>query len=131
MFDFIVFIFFVVSIVLLSIDNARLKVKYASLVRKTLESHLAHNLALEKATSEADIDKEAFIKFLSQSRDSAFQYIEDVQLEVKKFIDTVEPDINHFDRYGEGFWSPLTPTMKKISESIKELKKVLPKDSNA
>ena len=113
MFDFIVFILFVVSIVLLTIENARLKVKYASLVRKTLESHLAHNLVIEQAKKAEDVDKEAFIKFLSESRDSAFQYIEDVQKQVKEFIDEVNLDSNNLD------------------QSIKKLKTVLPRDENA
>ena len=44
-----------------------------------------------------DIHKENFIKFLSDSRDWAFGYIEDVQKGLEHFISKIEPDINYFN----------------------------------
>lgn len=77
-----------------------------------------------------DIHKENFIKFLSDSRDWAFEYIEDVQSGLDKFINDIEPEINYFDEYGVvGSAYPHYYSMKKISESYKELKKLLPEDS--
>ena len=51
--------------------------------------------------NDSDIHKENFIKFLSDSRDWAFLYIEDVQKALDKFITEVEPEILYFDQYGE------------------------------
>lgn len=79
-----------------------------------------------------DIHKENFIKFLSDSREWAFDYIENVQQGIGKFVDEVDPIIKHFDEYGivvEG--SPHHDSMVKISKEIKELKKLLPQDDNA
>lgn len=39
---------------------------------------------------------DGFIKFLSESRDSAFKYIEDVQLEIKAFMKEVGPVVEAY-----------------------------------
>ena len=80
--------------------------------------------------SEENIHKENFIKFLSESRDWAYEYIENVQSGLNKFVLDVGPEIDYFDEYGEvGSAYPHYFSMKKISESYKELKQLLPKDS--
>lgn len=74
-----------------------------------------------------DIHNENFIKFLSDSRNWAFQYIEDVQLGLKTFIETVEEDINYFDQYGEaGPTGPNADSLKIISAAYKDLIKLVP-----
>jgi hypothetical protein len=77
--------------------------------------------------SDSDVHKENFIKFLSDSRDWAYVYIEDVQKGLEKFINEVEPEIAYFDEYGlVGEAYPHYHSMKKISQEYKELKKLLP-----
>lgn len=79
------------------------------------------------------IHKENFIKFLSDSRDWAFTYIEDVQDGLEKFIQEVEPHIEYYDQYGiviEGMIPPHDSALKTISKEFKELKKLLPQESN-
>jgi hypothetical protein len=78
--------------------------------------------------NDSDIHKENFIKFLSDSRDWAFAYIEDVQQALDKFITDVEPEIVYFEKYG-AILSEQRPdyiSLKKISEAFKELKSVMP-----
>jgi hypothetical protein len=78
--------------------------------------------------NDSDIHKENFIKFLSDSRDWAFAYIEDVQQALDKFITEVEPEIVYFEKYG-AILSEQRPdyiSLKKISEAFKELKSVMP-----
>jgi hypothetical protein len=77
--------------------------------------------------SDSDVHKENFIKFLSDSRDWAYIYIEDVQKGITKFVNEVEPEIAYFDEYGlVGEAYPHYHSMKKISTEYKELKKLLP-----
>lgn len=72
---------------------------------------------------------EAFLKFVSDSRDWAYQYIDDVQASLNKFISDIEPEIVYFDEYGiVGSSFPHYHSMKKISGAYKELKKLLPED---
>jgi len=75
-----------------------------------------------------DIHKENFIKFLSDSRDWAYEYIEDVQSGLNKFVSSVDADIAYFDEYGDvlSVERPDYAAMKNISVAYKELKKLLP-----
>ena len=81
-------------------------------------------------SSGEDIHKENFIKFLSDSRDWAFTYIEDVQKSLEKFISSIETEIIHFDEYSSTYKKTnYDGFMKKISEEYKELKKLMPIES--
>jgi hypothetical protein len=74
---------------------------------------------------------EDFLKFVSDSRDWAYQYIEDVQTSIDKFITDVEPEILYFDTYGDLMAAePNYNSMKKISASYKELRKLLPEQED-
>ena len=100
------------------------------------------NKALEELTSQiknsmgmsADsVHKENFIKFLSDSRDWAYQYIEDVQNGLQKFIKEISPQLEYYNKYGsviEGIIPSHDFTIKKISKEIEQLKKFLPESSN-
>ena len=82
---------------------------------------------VKQQESDSDVHKENFIKFLSDSRDWAYLYIEDVQKGLTKFVNEIEPEIAYFDEYGlVGEAYPHYHSMKKISKEYKELKKLLP-----
>ena len=83
-----------------------------------------------KEDSDESIHKENFIKFLSDSRDWAFSYIESVQKGLTKFVGDVDADVSHFDKYGDALSMsrPDYPSMKNISKAYKELKTLLPED---
>ena len=91
------------------------------------------DLKEEAYKTDDDIHKENFIKFLSDSREWAFGYIEDVQTGLKKFIEEVEPQLEYYNQYGvvvEGMVPPHDFALKKISKEFEELKKLLPEDTN-
>jgi hypothetical protein len=76
-----------------------------------------------------DVHKESFIKFLSDSRDWAFEYIETVQKGLTTFVEKVDKDIERFDKYGDSVaMQPNYDSLKNISEAYKELKTLLPED---
>ena len=82
-----------------------------------------------KDEKDNDVHKENFIKFLSDSRDWAYEYIEDVQKALVLFVSEIEPEIAYFDEYGlVGDAYPHYHSMKKISAEYKELKKLLPSE---
>lgn len=94
---------------------------------KTLEEFIATNNVEFK--NDSDIHKENFIKFLSDSRDWAFGYIEEVQLGLTKFVNDIEPEINYFREYGDIIaMEPNYNSLKKITEAYDELTKLLPKE---
>ena len=90
----------------------------------------AESIKANQELTDNDIHRENFIKFLSDSRDWAFTYIEDVQKGLTKFVEEVDPTISYFDDFSsiqEG--NPLNVGMKKISSAYKDLKKFLPSES--
>ena len=94
---------------------------------KTLEEFIATNNVEFK--NDSDIHKENFIKFLSDSRDWAFAYIEEVQRGLTKFVDDVEPEISYFKEYGDlTSMKPNYYSLKRITEAYEELTKLLPKE---
>jgi alpha-L-fucosidase len=95
----------------------------------TMREAFETNLQSPVTKEEQDIHKENFIKFLSDSRDWAFEYIEDVQKQLENFIRDIEPEIMYFDEYGVvGDAYPHYHSMKKISSAYKDLKKLLPEE---
>ncbi len=124
---------FAASYILVLKQSIKLKRDVSKLfIEKTL---LQEYVDLNKSTktkeeSDDSIHKENFIKFLSDSRLWAFEYIESVQKGLTRFINDVDADISHFDEYGEALSMsrPDYPSMKNISKAYKELKILLPED---
>jgi hypothetical protein len=94
----IFFVLFIISffvcmyaVVMLKRENLRLQKE----VSQGILDLLAMRGELEKIAKNSDHKKieetEGFLKFVSQSRDWAFQYIERVQIAIKNFQDTFHP----------------------------------------
>ncbi len=97
-----------------------------------LEEAYENYSTIRGSMNESDVHTQNFIKFLSDSRDWAFQYIEEVQNGLQKFVEEVEPQINHYNRYGaaiEGTMPPYDIALKKISKEMEDLKKFLPEET--
>jgi hypothetical protein len=82
-----------------------------------------------KIDSASDPVKEDFLKFVSDSREWAFEYIEEVQLALNDFKSKVGPKVEYFDKFGDVISNqrPDYQAMKTISDAYKELIIVLPK----
>lgn len=101
------------------------------IIEKTLETLLMQQLTKETNKTDKDQANEDFLKFISDSRDWAYQYIEEVQTALKSFIDEAGPQIEYYDKYGaavDGMVAPHDFALKKISMAYKELKKLLPEE---
>ena len=114
-----------------------LMAKKSSKLAKELSTLYIDNLALKKfIDSEADkkltnqdIHNENFVKFLSDSRELAYAYIEDFQAGLNDFVSSVEPEINYFKEHGDLIsMSPNYYSLKKIVEEYDKLKKLLPEE---
>jgi hypothetical protein len=129
MIDLAIFTVCLGIIISLLFENYKLKKKYINSLSELIESNLTNKIITDFAASKnVDPEKEAFTKFLEQSRDWAFQYIEDVQTGINNFIEVAGPSIDYFDKYGDAIWTPLTEGMEKVSLAYKDLKKLIPED---
>jgi hypothetical protein len=133
--DFIAFVFFVVLVVSLTISVINLKVKNRRLAKELLQSTLDHNIALTllaeelKKREDVSIEKtDGFLKFISESRDLAFEYIEKVQDSLFKFKNDVDPEIKYMLTYGTATGDSLSlKSFKKIEKAYSKLmSEVLP-----
>jgi predicted RNA-binding protein with EMAP domain len=77
----------------------------------------------------SDIHKENFIKFLSDSRDWAFDYIDKSQKQIKDFIDIADKEFAFFNTYSSLSEGQLYhETMQIIFEEYTKLKQLLPEE---
>ena len=103
--------------------------KNVAILANTLQLLVMQEVEQEKNKSDREKSNEDFLKFVSDSRDWAYEYIEEVQKSLNNFITDIKPEIDYFDKYGEvGSAYPHYHSMKKISVAYKELKKMLPED---
>lgn len=134
MFEFAVFAFFIISFIGLMVSNIRLKIKTSKLQLQLLEARISNNIIIDKAKQEIENEKniensEGFLKFVSDSRDWAFAYIEEVQNSLKKFDENAGKHIEYFNNFSsitEG--QPLHDILIEISKEYQDLKKLLPAD---
>jgi hypothetical protein len=136
MIEFISFVIFIFLFFALAVKNIKNSMQVSSLTKELLQSNIDKTVLAEKLFEASarelikkETDSDAFLKFVSDSRDWAYQYIDDVQTSLTKFINDIEPEIAYFDEYGVvGSSYPHYHSMKKISGAYKELKKLLPED---
>lgn len=127
------FVLVISALILSSLKVISLKSKNTNLkldIIKNTYDILALKSQLDKNNVAIEQTPE-FLKFLSDSRDAAFSYIEEVQGGLTKFINDIEPEINYFKEYGDvGSMAPNYYSLKKISEAYEELKALLPKENH-
>lgn len=133
--DLIAYGVFAIVTTLLLVSNFKQRAKRerlaADLIQQTLDK-MALLQHIEKLTAESqskDIEQtDGFLKFVSDSRDWAFEYIETVQNALEEFDKRISPTLEYYSTYGtvvEGLHQDLT---KEISEAYNDLKKLLPQD---
>ncbi len=92
---------FILSIVIfftLAVDNVRQRLRVSRLdkeVNQSIADYIALSGKMEEVVKNTDEKKieqtEGFLRFVSESRDWAFQYIERVQISIKNFQDVFHP----------------------------------------
>ena len=97
----------------LKIDNSAYAKKFSELVEEKQRLEL--------------VQTDGFVSFVSKSRDWAFTYIEEVQSTLNKFVETVGPAMEYYDKFGR---IDENPPMNKIFDAYSELIKVLPETEN-
>lgn len=122
MYEVILIVLVSIIVLLLIANNVRLFLKnrkvLEALIKSFLERDALENMIKEQALAEEKpIDQtEGFIKFLSESREWAFNYIENVQDEITKLGAVLE----------EAKSQTKDAALKRILAEYEELKKFLP-----
>jgi hypothetical protein len=123
----------ILSIIRLRLKNRRLA---AELLQITLDQNILMTKFAEELKKKEDVSIEktdGFLKFISESRDLAFQYIEAIQEALVKFKDKVGPEIEYMLTYGTVTGDNLqSKSFLKIEKAYKELiKETLPTEKDS
>lgn len=95
-----------------------------------LSSKLSDALALKDSVSDVE-QTEGFLKFISESRDWAFKYIEEVQEALGAFSKKVKPELDYLRAHGNLMELSQVKGILAISEAYEELLKVMPESSDS
>lgn len=134
--DLIVYGILSLLVVVLLANSLRLHLKVRRISAKLLQDSLDKAIVINGLTkkleelSSKDVEKtDGFLKFISESRDWAFQYIEDVQQALNTFKEKVEPKLKYAAKYGAlSEKTPQLTILEEITLAYMDLKKVMPED---
>jgi threonyl-tRNA synthetase len=121
------------------VSVVRLRIKSRRLAAELLQATIDQNILLTKLAEElkkkeeVSVEKtDGFLKFISESRDLAFVYIEAIQEALVKFKNEVGPEIEYMLTYGTATGDNLQSTsFLKIEKAYKELiKETLPTEKD-
>jgi hypothetical protein len=119
--------------ILLIIDrnrNANLFKLFTALQESYDEMHSAfQNLLTEQHIREIE-KSDGFLKFVSDSREWAFNYIEDVQSKLVKFDNEMNSIVEYYSVFGPENQGIHIDLLKQVSEAYAELKNALPKEED-
>jgi hypothetical protein len=129
MLDFIIFVLIILVIVILLFSVINLRLRNRRLAAELLQASIDQNIILTqlaenlKKKEELSIEKtDGFLKFISESREMAFDYIEKIQDSLIKFRDEVGPEIDYMLSYGTSTGDSLqTKSFIKIEKAYTEL----------
>lgn len=112
--------------------------RFTKILSDDYMQRLADNFLLQKEVQKLSQELEnkklqetdGFVKFISQSRDWAFEYIEEVQKALAEFDEEVAPQLEWANTFGRLAGETVhTSTIKIVSEAYDKLKTVLPKNT--
>ncbi len=120
-------------VIALSFILVKVRLDVLKLAKNNLELNFENTMMLEKLVEQQDVINEIsfkknddFVTFLSESRDWAFSYIEDVQTSITKFVEKVGPVLTYYDKFGR---INETSSMNTIFDAYTDLIKVLPENT--
>ncbi len=120
-------------VIALSFILVKVRLDVLKLAKNNLELNFENTMMLEKLVEQQDVINEIsfkknddFVTFLSESRDWAFSYIEDVQTSIAKFVEEVGPVLAYYDKFGR---INEIPSMNTIFDAYTDLIKVLPENT--
>ena len=139
MMDLVVYLFLILIIFYMVLQNIKTKRKFSKAVETLfqlyIDKNISDNLAKEKLEELSVEDKnnkisqDDFIVFLTQSRQWAFDYIEQTQAAIKEFKDSAGPSLDYFKEYGAVMNLPTDQLFNQIMPAYDKLIDMLPKDN--
>lgn len=130
MFDLLIFIVVVVVIAGAVLENIRLKNSNTELLFLLAQLSLDNDAIKKNLPSSEDIEKDHFIKFLSETRDNSYIFIQEFQDEIKNLKQDLDDEVKYFEKFGslaEPYEVHHSMSVKFV-EHYKKLLKFLPEE---
>jgi hypothetical protein len=130
-FYYFIFIFFVAMFSILLIKWNMIKIentKLKSQMIDVMQQNQIFKTLLDQKDS-ANVEKtEAFLNFVTQSRDWAFEYIEDVQRVINSVLKQTESTVKYHNEFSSLVIEPYKKQLDTLVNAIEELKFLLPNE---
>lgn len=119
--NLIIFILFMAMLGLFVYDSVRLRIVNKRLFSEVVQAEIdkaAITEKLNKAVLEHSAEKtDGFLRFVSESRDQAFKYIESVQEAIAAFNNEIGPIVKHYKQTGKALNRKPLETLKKLNDA--------------
>lgn len=135
-FGLIAFIVIITMTGILAFDSVRLRLRIKQINQQIIQSavdQMALRKSLEKMIANENnknVEKtEGFLKFVSESREWAFKYIEEVQMGIAMFVEELKPTVEHYRNTKRALYRKQSETLDKLLHSYDILIKFLPENT--
>lgn len=120
----------VITNLTLRIENKKLKVNLTqeSIDRSILMEKLQEVLTKQDSDSASKTD--GFLKFVSDSREAAFKYIEEVQAAINEFDNRVGPVVKYYKETGKVLERKPSELVRELTQAYDKLMSSMPKEDN-
>lgn len=129
------FVTFLLVFSVLSVDNIKTRIQNKKL-KASLSQETVDKLIVIQKMQElmADLDEknsnqnDGFLKFVSESRNAAFEYIEEVQLALSDFDKALGGAVKHYQETGKPLKEDPSEIMNDLSMAYNKLMESMPKE---
>lgn len=131
--NFISFIIFALVFSALIVDLILIRIKNKKIANELIQAHIDKNILLEKL-NRVILDHSAektdgFLRFVAESREQAFKYIEDTQEAIKIFDEEIGPIIKEYKKTGKPAGRSQKPLLDKLVVAYDIVMSLMPEES--
>lgn len=135
--EFLVFSIFLIVFFVLVFANIKARLQNnklkANLTQETINRAIVMQ-EMQKLMAEVDVknsnQNDGFLKFVSDSREAAFKYIEEVQAAINEFESKVGPTVRYYKETGKMLDRRPSEIVRELSEAYDKLMESMPKEDN-
>jgi len=126
----LLFVALVIANISLRFDNKKMKADLVQegINRAIVKEKLSEVMASQDKTNVSQT--EGFLKFVSESRDAAFKYIEEVQAAINEFDRKVGPVVKYYKETGKVLERKPSELVKELTTAYDKLMASMPKEDN-
>ena len=126
----LVFVGLIITNIHTRLQNNKLK---ASLTQESIDRAIVMQ-EMQKLMAEIDTknsnQNDGFLKFVSESREAAFKYIEEVQAAIGEFDNRVGPVVKHYKETGKVLERRPSELVRELTQAYDKLMDSMPKEDN-